>query len=521
MNILALIEQRQQENFSLHKQYLNAQMVNVLKTIGFDRHYVKAEGSYLFDDIGDRYLDLLSGFGVFVLGRNHPTVLQVLQDVLQAELPNLVQMDVSILSGLLAERLQKLMPAGLDRIFFANSGTESVEAAIKFSRCATGRSKIVYCQGGYHGLTMGSLSATGETHFRQGFGPFLPDFIEIPFGDLSALETALERQDVAAFITEPIQGHGVWIPEPDYLPGAAALCRQYGSLLIADEIQTGLGRTGKWWAVDHFGVEPDLLCMAKALSGGFVPVGAVACRPWIFDKVFNRMDRAVVHGSTFGKNNLAMAAGLATLDVLETENLIDHAAQMGQRLLADLHPLVNQYECLKEVRGLGMMIALEFAEPKSLSLKMAWKMLEMANQGLFSQMITVPLFTRHRILSQVAGHGMNVVKLMPPLVLNETDHHWIVDSISDVVADAHRVPGAAWEFGKTLAVQATRMKAGTERRSAEQTARRRSAKPSVCVPTSRSNTTPVRRSSLEPNRPTHLHGDVRCVRTERLILGHE
>ncbi|MEO1295621.1 MAG: aspartate aminotransferase family protein [Cyanobacteria bacterium J06636_16] len=463
MNILALLEQRQRENFSLHEQYLNTQMVNVLRTIGFDRHYVRAEGPYLFDDRGDRYLDLLSGFGVFVLGRNHPTVVQVLQDVLQAKLPNLVQMDVSLLSGLLAERLQKLTPPGLDRIFFANSGTESVEAAIKFSRCATGRSKIVHCQGGYHGLTMGSLSATGDPHFRAEFGPFLPDFIEVPFGDLAALEEALARRDVAAFITEPIQGHGVWIPEASYLPGAADLCRKYGSLFIADEVQTGLGRTGKWWAVEHFGVEPDLLCMAKALSGGFVPVGAVACRQWVFDKVFSRMDKAVVHGSTFGKNNLAMAAGLATLEVLETENLLDRAATMGRQLVADLQPLVNQYECLKEVRGLGMMMALEFAEPKSLGLKMSWKLLEAANRGLFSQMITVPLLTRHRLLSQVAGHGMNVVKFIPPLILDDRDRRWIVDAVSDVVADAHRVPGAAWDFGKTLAVQATKMKAGAGR----------------------------------------------------------
>jgi ornithine--oxo-acid transaminase len=460
INILELIKQQQQDNFLLHEQYLNAQMVNVLKTIGFDQRYVKAEGPYLFNEHGDRYLDLLSGFGVFALGRNHPTIVKVLQDILAAQLPNLVQMDVSLLSGLLAERLQRLTPPGLDRIFFTNSGTESVEAAIKFSRYATGRSKIVYCHGGYHGLTMGSLSVTGDPHFREDFGPFLPDCIAVPFGDLAALEQALSGQDVAAFITEPIQGHGVWIPEADYLPGAAALCRQYGSLLIADEVQTGLGRTGKWWAVEHFGVKPDLLCMAKALSGGFVPVGAVACRPWIFHKVFNRMDRAVIHGSTFGKNNLAMAAGIATLEVLETENWIDHAAAMGDQLVDDLQPLVNQYECVKAVRGMGMMIALEFGEPKSFGLNLSWKMLEAANQGLFSQIITVPLFTRHRILSQVAGYGMNVVKFIPPLILTAADCRWIVEAVNDVVADAHRIPGAAWDFGKTLATQAMRTKAG-------------------------------------------------------------
>ena len=458
MSILGLIEQRLKENFALHEQYLNPQMVKVLKTIGYDHHYVRAEGPYLFDAHGEIYLDLLSGFGVFALGRNHPKIVQALQEVLTAELPNLVQLDASLLAGLLAERLIAIAPTGIERVFFANSGTETVEAAIKFSRYATGRSKIVYCHGCYHGLTLGSLSATGESHYREGFGPLLPDFIEIPFGDITALEQALSGKDVAAFIIEPIQGHGVNIPDDTYLPEAVELCRQYKTLLIADEVQTGLGRTGKFWAVEHWGVEPDIICVAKALSGGFVPVGAVLCRGWIFDKVFNRMDRAVVHGNTFGKNNLAMAAGIATLEVIEEEKLVERSALMGQQLLTELKPLVEQYECLKEVRGLGMMMGLEFFEPKSWSLKAAWKMLETANKGLFSQLIVVPLFTRHQILSQVAGHGMNVVKFIPPLTLTDKDCSWIVEAVSDVVADAHRIPGAAWEFGKTLATQALRMK---------------------------------------------------------------
>jgi len=461
MKIQELLQQRDKENFSLHDRYLNSQMVKVLKTIGFDRHYVRADGAYLYDDKDNRYLDLLSGFGVFALGRNHPVVVEALKDTLEAELPNLVQLDVSLLAGLLAEKLVALTPDGLNRVFFANSGTETIEAAIKFSRYATGKSKIIFCHGCYHGLSLGSLSATGDDHYKQGFGPLVPDFIEIPFNDLSALEEALAQKDVAAFITEPVQGHGVWIPDEDYLPGAAALTRKYGALFIADEVQTGLGRTGKWWAVEHWGVEPDILCIAKALSGGFIPVGALVCKEWIFDRVFNRMDRAVVHGSTFGKNNLAMAAGLATLEVLESENLIEHSAHAGKTIVDALQPLVEEYECLSEVRGLGMMIALEFTEPKSLSLKLSWKMLEAANKGLFSQMITVPLFRRHRILSQVAGHGMNIVKFIPPLILTELDIQWLVDGVRNVVADAHRGPGAVWDLGKTLATQAMRMKMGT------------------------------------------------------------
>src|SRR5690606_35884232 len=274
--------------------------------IGFDRHYVKAQGAYLYDENGNRYLDLLSGFGVFALGRNHPEIVGALKDVLTEDLPNLVQLDVSLLAGLLAEKLVALTPESLNRVFFANSGTETIEAAIKFSRFATRKSKIIFCRGCYHGLSLGSLSATGDDHYKKGFGPMVPDFVEIPFNDLAALERVLAQGDVAAFITEPIQGHGVWIPDDDYLPEAARLTRKHGALFITDEIQTGLGRTGKWWAVEHWSVEPDILCMSKTLSGGFIPVGALVCKEWIFDRVFNRMDRAVVHGSTFGKNNLAM-----------------------------------------------------------------------------------------------------------------------------------------------------------------------------------------------------------------------
>jgi ornithine--oxo-acid transaminase len=451
MKILDLIHDRLPEKYALHEKHLNGQIVRVLRTIGFDVTYTEARGQYLFDAEGHRYLDLLSGWGVFAIGRNHPKVVEALNDVLHSGLPHLVQMDVTILAGLLAERLLARMPPGLEKLFFCNSGTEAVEAAIKFARYATRRSKIVYVDRGYHGLSYGSLSINGMEEFREGFGPFLPDCVRIPFDDLVALERALSGRDVAAFVVEPVVGHGVHIPSAGYLPGAAALCRKYGTLLVADEVQTGLGRTGRFLAVEHWNVEPDMVCLAKALSGGFVPVGAVASRRWIFDKVFDRMDRAVVHGSTFAKNNLAMAAGLATLEVIEEEKLVENAASLGAQILQDLRPLVERFEFLKEVRGLGMMIALEFGRPESLRLRAAWKLLEAANEGLFCQLITIPLFTRQRILSQVAGHGMNVVKFLPPLTLTQSDRHWIVSACSEVIADAHQVGGAMWDLGKQLA----------------------------------------------------------------------
>lgn len=457
-SIASLFSEHFDKKFDLHEQHLNTQMVRVLRTIGYDRNYKRAVGQYLYDEDGNEYLDLLSGFGVFAIGRNHPTVIGALQETLTLELPNLVQMDVSLLSGLLSEKILETTPDNLNKMFFCNSGTESVEAAIKFSRYVTKREKIVFCEHGYHGLTMGSLSLNGEQIFREGFGPLLPGCQAVPFNDPEALEQALRGKDVAAFIVEPIQGKGVNVPDDNYLPEVQRICKKYGTLFVADEVQTGLGRTGKFWAIDHWGVQPDMICMAKALSGGFVPVGAVAMTQKIMDTVFNRMDRAVVHGSTFSKNNMAMAAGLATLQVMEDERLVENSANIGEDIINTINATASKYEFLKEARGKGMMIAIEFESPKSLSLKAAWTMLEAANKGLFCQMITIPLFKEHRILTQVAGHGMNVVKLLPPLNLTQKDRDWIVNSFDKAIADTHQVPGSIWDLGKTLAGHAMKNK---------------------------------------------------------------
>jgi ornithine--oxo-acid transaminase len=254
---------------------------------------------------------------------------------------------------------------------------------------------------------------------------------------------------------EPIQGKGVIIPDDDYLIGAQELCRRYGTLFVVDEIQTGIGRTGKFLAGEHWGIEPDMVLLAKALSGGHVPVGAVLMRKAIHDKVFNRMDRAVVHGSTFSKNDLAMAAGIATLEVLKAERITENAALMGERLLHGLSALVERHELLKEVRGKGLMIGIEFGAPSSFKLKASWAMLETASKGLFCQLITIPLFKQHQILTQVAGHASHTIKLIPTLVINEDDCDWIVRAFDGVIADAHSA-GAVWTLGKNLVEHAMR-----------------------------------------------------------------
>jgi ornithine--oxo-acid transaminase len=457
-DIATLFDEREAERYSLHTRHLNEQMVRVLKTIGYDVGFRSGRGQHLYDRNGERYLDLLSGFGVFAIGRNHPFLRDALKTVLDSDLPNLVQMDVSALAGVLAERLLRQVPF-LEKVFFANSGSEAVESALKFVRAATGRSRIVYCGHAFHGLSYGALSLNGDGIFRNGFGPLLPDCFEVPFNDLDALDQALASRQVAAFIVEPIQGKGVNLPEDGYLQGVQDLCRKYGTLFVADEIQTGIGRTGRFLAVEHWGVEPDMVLLAKALSGGHVPVGAVLTRKWVFDKVFSRMDRAVVHGSTFSKNDLAMAAGLATLDVIESEGLIENAARTGERLINAFDDMARRSELVKAVRGKGLMIGVEFGTPRSFKLKMAWNALEAVNANLFCQLITIPLFKEHKILSQVAGHDSHTIKLLPPLIITDADCEWIENAFDAVITDAHRVPGAIWSLGKTLADHAIRARA--------------------------------------------------------------
>jgi ornithine--oxo-acid transaminase len=454
-SIAELFAERESDRYAMHSRHLNEQMVRVLRTIGYDVRFQRGKGQYLFDSDGARYLDLLSGFGVFGIGRNHPALREALASVLDSELPNLVQLDVSTLAGILAERLLAHVPY-LEKVFFVNSGAEAVEAAIKFARMATGRPCIVSCDHAFHGLTNGALSLNGDGIFRNGFEPLLPDTQRIPFNDLAALERALSSRKVAAFIVEPIQGKGVNMPADGYLQAAAELCRRHGTLFVADEIQTGLGRTGRFLAVEHWNVEPDMVLLAKALSGGHVPCGAVLMRRPIFERMFDRMDRAVVHGSTFAKNDLAMAAGIATLDVIAQERLIENAARAGERIMQGLKALVPRYEMLREVRGRGLMIGVEFGAPDSFRLKASWSVLEAANKGLFCQLITIPLFKDHKILSQVAGHGLHTIKLIPALVMMDGDCDWTVNSFDSVIAGSHRVPGAVWSLGKTLVSHAAR-----------------------------------------------------------------
>lgn len=454
LDLKDLVTTRLGENYELHDRYLNRTLVKVQRTIGFDKVYARAEGAYLYDMDGKDYLDFLSGFGTYNIGRNHPVAQKAIRDVLDMNLPNMVQLDSALLSGLLAEALvQRLAKQGaphLNAVFLCNSGTESVEGALKFAKCATGRPRILSLKNSYHGLSYGALSITGNPYFHEGFGPFIPGCETVALGDLAALEYELKKGDVAAFIVELVQGKGVKFPKDDYFIKAQALCRQHGTLFICDEVQTGLGRTGKWFAFEHWGLEPDIITLAKTLSGGYVPAGAIVTRREIYQKTFSRLDRCIVHSTTFGRNNLACACGLAALTILEDEQLPQNAAKMGLELEKQLLALQTKHPIIKDVRVKGLMAAIEFGEPSGFAAKMGWKAVHAMDESLFPQLIVTPMLTRHRILTQVAANKADMVKILPPLVIGQKEVDRFIAAFDQVLGDLGKFPGPIWDMGQNF-----------------------------------------------------------------------
>jgi ornithine--oxo-acid transaminase len=449
--IREILANRGGEEMALNNRYVNLQMGRVVHTIGFDRQWVGGEGAHLIDSTGERYLDVLGGSGVFAIGRNHPEVIRAIEEALCAHTANLPQLGVTLLNGVLAEQLIERAPATLAAMVPANTGSEAVEAAIKIARGATGRARVLYTEQGFHGLALGALAVNGHPEFREGFGPLLPGCDPVPFGDLDALERELGRGDVAAFIVEPIQGKGVSLPPDTYLPGAQTLCRSAGALFICDEVQTGIGRTGRYLALEHWDLAPDMICLSKALSGGFVPIGAVLVSREAFDRVFDRMKRAGRHGSTFGSNDLAAAVALATLRVLDREDLVARAELMGKLLLELTRPLVDRYEIVRDVRGLGLMWAIELGPPEGPGVRSVWRAIESAQPGVFSQLVTVPLFHDHKVLCQVTGPQMNIIKGLPALVIEEQEIRHFAAALEDVIASAEHTTAAMVRLGWRMA----------------------------------------------------------------------
>jgi ornithine--oxo-acid transaminase len=429
---------------SAHAQYektVNPQWVRLLDTIELNVNYTHCQGVELHTSDGRTILDFLSGYCVHNAGHNHPAIIDALKDELDRQGPAMLQSHVPELAGELAARLLDRAGGRLRKVSFSSSGSEGVEAAIKFARAHTGRTGLLYADGAFHGLTCGALSLMGDPFWSAGFGPMLPGTESVPFGDLDTLERKLSTRSIAALFLEPIQAEaGIRIPPPAYLKAAQQLCRRYGTLFVLDEVQTGMYRTGPFLAAHHFGVDPDMVVLAKALSGGLVPVAALLTTEEIHRSVHSSLKRAIIHTSTFSENGLSMRAGLATMDVLEKDGLGERATILGDSLRERLRQALSGYEMVKDVRGAGLLSGIEFTTPRRLALRAPYESFMAIHPGMFGQIVVMRLFRDHDILTQVCGNNFKVLKVAPPLVAREEHLDAFVHAITDVVHLMHTSP---------------------------------------------------------------------------------
>lgn len=434
----------------LFERYINPVLIAIGGGSGFAKTFTRGSGNFLWDKDGNRYADFVAGFGSANLGHNHPRIVEEVSRAMQREAPGFAQSAINPLAARLAEELVAVTPDGLEMVFFSNSGTEAVEAALKLARLATGRAGLLHCNRSYHGKSLGALSVTGNPNYQKPFGPLLADVESVPFGDLEALERALSTRKFACFIVEPIQAEaGIYVPPRDFLPEAERLCRQDGTLLVVDEVQTGMGRTGSMFAVDALGVRPDIMTLAKSLGGGLVPIGATIARRDLWLKAYGAVDRFALHTSTFGGGSLACTAGLATLRVIREENLLERCRARSQRLLSGLRTLVERYkhDPLEEVRGEGLLIGLEFSP---LLPPIAAHYRASDNTGLLKYIMrdfdgvldTVPtlyamqaLLNVYGIYSQVARSNPFVLRIQPPLTIEDEQIDQLLAALDIIAPD--------------------------------------------------------------------------------------
>ncbi|MHB1041724.1 MAG: aspartate aminotransferase family protein [Eubacteriales bacterium] len=449
MSLADALKQDREQVKENHKSYLNAGLTTLIGLIGFDRQYVRAEGVSVWDAEGNEYLDFLGAYGSLNTGHNHPLVISALEKVMQ--MPNLLQASLMALPAALARNLAAVTPGSLSRSFFGNSGAEAVEGALKLARIATGRTGLVYCLGSFHGKTMGALSVTGREKYQKPFMPLVPGCRSVPFGDLEALEGALNEKKAAAFIVEPIQGEGgIILPPPGYLAEVRKICSKYGTLLIADEIQTGLGRTGYMFACEHEGVVPDIMCLAKSLSGGAIPVGVYVTTDEIWKKAYGSIDSALLHTSTFGGNTWAMAAGLAALEVIYDENLPARARENGIYLLEGLRRLKEKYPLLKDVRGRGLLVGIEFNQPGGVAAKVSLGMVNKLSEEYLGSMVAGELMNKHRIITAYTLNNPNVIRLEPPLTVTREQIDVLLAALEEILSSHKGFLSFAASSAKTL-----------------------------------------------------------------------
>src|SRR6202795_3076207 len=445
------------DSTSNYNDYVNPQWVTLLNLLGMNVEYERCLGCELFTKDDRRVLDFLSGYCVHNTGHNQSTIIQALKNEMDKCGPAMLQSHVPEIAGELAKRLCQLAGGGLKKVYFGSSGSEGVEAAIKFARATTGRAGIVYAKSSFHGLTAGALSLMNDAFWREGFGPLLQDTVGVEFGDASALEAVLQTKRHAALVLEPVQAEaGIRVPSKAYLQKAQELCRKTGTLFVIDEVQTGMFRTGTFLASHQFELRPDIVILAKALSGGLMPVSAVLMTDKIYHAVYSSLRRAIVHTSTFSENSLSMRAGLASLDVLESERLGPRAMELGERFRTKLRNELAPFEMVKEVRGMGLLSGIEFVAPKKLSLRVPFEAFHRIHPAMFGQIVVMRMFRERNILTQICGNNFMVLKAAPPLVVKEEHLDEFVTAIRSVVELAHN-SAAFWSEALGLARRAAKV----------------------------------------------------------------
>lgn len=415
-----------------YARHVNPAFVRLLGVLGYGRVFARARDVWVWDHEGGRYLDFLAGFGSVNVGHSHPRLTARIKALLDEEPVHLLHVGPSAHVAELAERLASL--SGLDVALLSTSGAEAVEAGIKLARAATGRNGLVSCQGGFHGTSLGTLSLMGDGRMRKPFEPLLAGAVLVPFGELAALEAALAPRAAAAFVVEPVQGEGgVRLPPPGYLREAQSLCRRFGTLLVLDEVQTGLGRTGRMFAVEFEGFVPDVLALAKSLSGGIAPISATLTRRDIHERAYGAMDRFDLHGSTFAGNALACAVALETLRIVEDENLVANSAARGEQLLTGLRERLRGHPLVRDIRGRGLLVGIELGPTDAGFLNQAAPFLvRKLSRSIFGQWLALRLLEKG-IIVQPAALAWNVLRLEPPLTVGEAEIAMVVRAVGEVM----------------------------------------------------------------------------------------
>jgi len=421
------------KTIQMYKKHVNPGFALLASMVGFDKVYIRAQGCIIEDSEGHQYLDCLGGYGSLNIGHNHPYLVENLERVKTK--PVILQAGINPYMAALAHNLSFLTGGALNKAFFCNSGAEAVEGALKLARAASGKSRFVYCNNSFHGKTFGALSVTGRQKYRQCFQPLLSECEEVEYGNTDQLEAILKNRDAAAFIVEPVQGEGgVIVPPEGYLRKVREICSRLNVLFIADEIQTGFGRTGRMFACEHEEVMPDIMCLAKSLGGGMAPAGAYITTEEVFKRAYGGMERCLLHTSTFGGNTYSCAAALLSLEVLHNEDLPKQAEEKGNYLLKRLYALKEKYEIVKDIRGKGLLAGIEFNNkiPGFLN-RVSGSALEGLSDEYFAALVAGKLLNNYGILTAYTLNNPNVIRVEPPLIITYQQIDRFVDALEDIL----------------------------------------------------------------------------------------